>query len=194
MKGWSELQTEVPLWLNRSDNFTAQLSTWAELFEAKAGRMLRTRAQETAFSGTIDGSSQIALPADFAAFKTLWPSGYEYRPLDPQTLESVVARGVTTGTPSLYAITASAVQFDGTGDVLGVYYAALPSIETSETNWLSAVAYDAYLFGMLSEAWGYLMNDQQEAKYAARCMEALNSVMAADQRDRFTGPLAARKR
>ena len=194
MKGWGELQQDVPLWLNRTDDFSAQLGVWASLFEAKAGRLLRTRAQETAFSGTIDGNSQIALPADWLAFKTLWIVGQEGSPLTPQTLEAVVARNRTTGSPVMYAVTGANVQFDGVGDVLGVYHAALPNIETNSTNWLSALAYDAYLFGMLSEAWGYLMNDAQEAKYAARSMEALNSVIAADQRDRFTGPLVARKR
>ena len=194
MKGYGDLQVEVPEWLNRPDLTSFQLSACAALFEAKAGRMLRVRQQEAAFSGAIDGSNQIVLPADFAAFKTLWVDGYEGNPPDPQSLEAVIARKRTSGVPTMYAVGGTTVRFDGSGDVLGVYFKTIPSIETNSTNWLSEIAYDAYFFGMLSEAWGFLMDDAQSAKYAARCQNVLSDVMAADQRDRFSGPLVARKR
>lgn len=194
MKGYAELQTEVLEWLNRPDLTSFQLANFVYLFEAKAGRMLRTRRQEAAFNGTIDGSNKIALPADWLAMKTLWVSGHEGAPLLAQSLESVVSKNQSSGVPTMYAIDGVSARFDGSGDVTGVYYQAIPSIETSSTNWLSDAAYDAYLFGMLAEGWDFLMNDAQAAKYASRCDRALADVMATDQRDKYSGPLVARVR
>jgi len=191
---YTTLTADVVSWLNRTDITSGQLGSFVSLFEAKAGRMLRVRQQETAFSGTIDADNQIALPADFSAFKTLWIDGYEGNPPESQSLDTVIARKRTSGIPTMYAIGGSTVRFDGSGDVVGVYFGSIPRLETAGTNWLETIAYDAYLFGALSEAWGFLMDDAQSAKYAARCANVLSDVMAADQRDRFNGPLVARKR
>ncbi len=193
MSGYFQLEPDIGFWTNRTD-LGFYIPSFVALFEAKANRDLRTRKQETSFSGTIDSSNQIALPADFLAFKTLWQPGYEGTPLTAQSLESVVARRRTNGTPTMYALDGGKVRFDGSGDILGTYYAAIPGLVDSGTNWLSLVAYDAYLFGALSEAWVYLMDEQRATLYAARCQEALLSVASSDQRDSFGGPLAARKR
>jgi hypothetical protein len=193
MSSYFQLEPDVGFWTNRTD-LSAYIPSFVALFEAKANRELRAWRQETAFSGTIDGSNQLPLPADFLAFKTLWQPGQEGSPLTAQSLESVVARKRTTGAPTMYALDGGKVRFDGSGDILGTYHAAIPGLVANDTNWLSVQAYDAYLFGALSEAWIYLMDEQRAALYAARSDAALKSVIAADERDRFGGPLVARKR
>jgi hypothetical protein len=193
MSSYFQLYPDLEAWANRSD-FGAYIPSFVALFEAKANRDLRTRRQETAFSGTIDGSNQLALPADFASFKTLWQPGYEGTPLTSQSLESVVAKNRTSGTPTVYAMDGGKVRFDGSGDILGVYYAAIPGLVANDTNWLSVMAYDAYLFGALAEASIYFKDEERARLYAARSNEALMSVAASDQRDSFGGPLVARKR
>jgi hypothetical protein len=190
---YAQLTADLPLWMSRTD-LASMLPGFCSLFEARANRFLRTRSQETAFTGTIDASNEIALPADFAAFKTLWQPGYESTPITPQSLESVVAKYATSGTPSLYALSGSNVRFDGSGDVEGVYFASIPALQTASSNWLSVLAYDAYLFGVLAEAKLYLMDEQRAQLYAARSQNALQDVADTDQRDRFNGPLVARKR
>lgn len=190
---WTRLQADVAAWTHRTD-LGDKISGFASLFEAGVNRLLRTRQQETAFSGTIDGSQQIALPADWLAFKTLWPSGDERSTLKAQSLESVVAQGMISGSPTHYAIDGANVRFDGSGDIVGVYYASLPAIETAESNWLSVSAYDAYLFGTLAEAHLYVGDVDMAAPMIARSRSVLDNVIAADQRDRFSGPLVARKR
>lgn len=193
MTTWTQLQADVPAWVNRSD-MASEMSRFTRLFEAKAGRQLRTRRQEASFSGTISGANKLALPSDWAGFKTLWLSGQEQSPFVAQSLESVVAKNRTSGAPTMYAIDGSSVRFDGSGDVVGVYYQTLPSIETAGSNWLSVAAYDAYLCGVVAEAWLYLLDENRASLMAAKSQNALDSLMSADQRDKFNGPLVARKR
>lgn len=193
MTTWTRLQADVADWTHRTD-LGSKISGFVSLFEANANRMLRTRQQETTFSGTIDGDERIALPADWLAFKTLWCVGYERTPLKAQSLESVVAQGVVSGAPSNYAIDGASVRFDGAGDVLGVYFASVPSLEAEGSTWLSVAAYDAYLSGTLAEAHLYVGDVEQAATMIARSSSALALLVAADQRDRFSGPLVARKR
>jgi hypothetical protein len=184
----TQLYQDVSSWANRSD-LTDYIPAFISLFENRVNHTLRVRAQETAFSGTI-ASNLIALPADFAAFKALWQEGYEYHPLKPVSLEMLIAADQTTGVPRNWAIDRTNVRFDGVGDITGVYYATLPAITAdAPTNWLLTSHYDAYLFGVLSEAFDYLMDDPRSARYAARSLSVLDAIQSADHKDRFSGQL-----
>lgn len=192
MTTYTQLQTDVPLWLKRTDIESA-LPGLVALFEARAGRKLRTAQMEAAFSGTIT-NSRIALPADFQAFKTLYQPGYQGTPIRPQSLESVLAKNRSSGTPTMYAVEKGFVRFDGSGDIVGVYHAKIPGLVANGSNWLSTLAYDAYLFGVLAEAELYSLNTQGAAGYVARSEMILSEIASVDMRDRFTGPLVARTR
>jgi hypothetical protein len=191
MTTWAQLQADFPGWAKKDDQGTL-LAGFVALFESKVGRKLRTRRQETAFTGTI-ASDVIALPADFLAFKTLWPDGSESVALKAQSLETV-ASIPTGGRPTLYAVGASTVRFNGSGDVSGIYYAAVPGLVATGTNWLSVQAYDAYLFGVLAESAAFQLDNDRMALYMMRSDAALAEVNATDQRDRFSGPLVSRAR
>jgi hypothetical protein len=189
----TQLTQDVAAWSNRSD-LTDYIPTFISLFESRVNRTLRVRAQETAFSGTI-ASNLIALPADFAAFKALWQEGYEYQPLVPVSLEVLIATNKTTDVPVHWAIDRTNVRFDGVGDITGVYYATLPAITAdSQTNWMLTSHYDAYLFGVLSEAFDYLMDDPRSARYAARSQSVLNAIQSADNKDKYGGQLTVKVR
>lgn len=193
MTTWAQLQADVQALSNRTD-IADKISRFVGIFEDRLRRNLRVAAMEEAFSGTIDANNEIAKPADFLAFRAVWPVSYESTQLTPQSLESVIARNRTSGAPTMYAIKASAIRFDGSGDIAGVYFKDIPGLEASGSNWLSVYAYDAYLFGTLSEAWDYVGDDAQAQKYLQRSATVIESITAADQRDRHTGPLVARKR
>lgn len=190
MSTYAQLQADFSGWAKRSD-LDAQISTFVALFEAKAGRKLRTRLMESSFSGTI-AAGLIALPADFSAFKALWPANYEDSPLMARTLETVVSQDRDSGIPSMYAVDGANVRFDGSGDVSGVYYAKIPSLSANGTNWLCTAAYDAYLFGALAEGSLYALDPQLAQVYAARSDMILNEIMRDDQRQKFNGPIAVR--
>ena len=193
MTTYAQLQADFPLWAKRTD-LASMIPGFVTLFEAKVSRKMRTRRQETAFTGTINASNKIALPSDWVAFKTLWPTNYENSPCLVQSLESVVATARTDGPPTKYAIDGTNVRFNGSGDIEGVYYAAVPGLVANATNWLSVAAYDAYLFGVLSEASLYELDEQRASVYLARSDAALQEVVRTDTRDRFSGQLETRVR
>lgn len=189
---YAQLQSDFPRWSKRTD-LDPLLASFIALFESRANRRLRTRQQETSFTGTI-AANTIALPSGWLAFKTLWPDGYESATLKPQSLESVISRDRSSGIPTLYAIDGANVRFDGSGDITGVYYTAVPGLVANASNWLSVVAYEAYLFGVLSEAELYAQDEQRAAVYRARADSILQDVSDTDKRDRFSGPLVSRVR
>ena len=66
-----------------------------------------------------------------------------------------------------------------------VYHASLPRLEAdSDTNWLLENAYDIYLFGCLSAAGGYLM-DQDFGTFEVRYQRAIQAFNAAENRKYF---------
>jgi len=190
---WTQLQADVIALSNRTD-IADKITRFVGIFEDRLRRNLRVSQMEAAFTGTINASNEIAKPAGFLAFRSVWPSGWQSAQMTPQSLESVLARNRLSGTPTMYAVQGDSFKFDGTGDVLGVYYQGIPGIEANASNWLSVYAYDAYLFGTLSEAWDYIGDDAQAQKYLQRSAVVIDSIAAADQRDRHHGPLVARKR
>lgn len=186
MTTYATLAADVVSWSARSDIAT-KIPTMCALFEARVNRELRVRQMETSFTGTI-ASNLIALPTGWLEFKRLWIDGYEDNQLKPSTLESVAMS--VDGVPNLYATDGTNVRFNGTGDVTGVYYKAIPSLYADGYNWLSTLAYDAYLFGVLAEVAGYQRDDAEFQKHYARSDSILKAVAGADRR--LTGPLVAR--
>lgn len=193
MTTWAQLQADVSALANRTD-IADKIGRFVAIFEDRLRRNLRVSAMEEAFSGTIDANNEIAKPAGFLAFRAVWPTAFPTRQLTAQSLESVLARTGGVAEPTIYALKASAIRFNGTGAVSGVYYKDIPGIEANSSNWLSVYAYDAYLFGTLSEAWDYVGDDAQAQKYLQRSAVVIDSIGAADQRDRHHGPLVAVKR
>lgn len=193
MTTWVQLQDDFAQYIKRTD-VTSRISGYVALFETRAGRKLRVRQQETAFTGTTDANQRIALPVDWAAFKVLRDDA-DQRVLKPQSLESVLAsRRYPGGTPTMYAIDAGFARFDGAGSVTGVYFARIPGLVANGSNWLSVAAYDAYLFGTLAEAHVDAFDEERAQLYSARADAALQELIDNDRRDRFGGPLVARVR
>lgn len=187
MTTYTQLTTDVAAWSARTD-MAARLPAMVGLFELRVNRLLRVRQMEAAFTGT-PVANVVALPADWLQWKRLWADSYPETPLQPQTPDAVVGR--TQGIPTLYAVDGTNLRINGTGSVSGVYYQALPGLVANETNWLSTLAYDAYLFGVLAEVASYLMDDAETAKHYARSQAILDDIRGADVR--LPGPLVSRK-
>jgi hypothetical protein len=186
MTTYTRLALDVAAWSARGD-LAEVLPAMCGLFEARVNRKLRVRQMEASFSGTIV-DSVIAQPANFLQFKRLNVTGHPHQTLQPQALE--VVRGITEGIPYLYALDGANVRFNGTGDIEGTYYQAIPSIFTAGHNWLSTSAYDAYLWGVLAEVYGYQRDEVEQQKALARSVAILDSIEGADKR--LNGPLVAR--
>jgi hypothetical protein len=192
---YATLSANIAEYLHRTDLTTGLISTFVKLAEAKINKVLRVRQMETALASTaINATNEIALPATWVATKVLWADGYEMTPLKPQSLEYIIARDYQSGPPVFYAVKNASWFFDGSGNVSGVYYAGVPSLETNSTNWLETASPDVYLFGALGEAALWSQDDQRMALYATRFDATINELQRNDQRDRLTGPLRSAKR
>ena len=193
MTTWTQLQADFPLWAKRTDQ-TARLPGFVALSESRFNRQLRTRRQETVITGTIDTAGELALPADFLAVKSLWIPGNQAQPLAAQGIDYVMSRRSLGLSPTAFSVGAEALSFDGSGDVEGLYFASIPGLVTSGSNWLSVLAYEAYLFGALAEAALDAIDTERAAAMYGRADSVLQEVISNDQRDRFSGPLISRKR
>ena len=183
---YAQLAADVQDWCARTD-IVDKLPRMVSLFENRINRTLRLRQMETAFTGTI-ANNVIAQPTDFLQVKQVWADDYPEREIQPQTLDKV--RQQTVGTPYLYAIDGTDIRFNGTGAVTGIYYKALPSLYANSYNWLSVLAYDAYLFGVLAEVATYQRDTEALTMHLSRSSAILDSLKIADKR--VSGPLAVR--
>ena len=93
--------------------------------------------------------------------------------------------------------------FNGAGKVNLIYYAKLDSLPDHNaggfppeqcSNWLSENHYDAYLFGVLSEAHLYLHDEDRAAATYARSQAVLDKLRDDDRRHNTAGPLTVRLR
>jgi hypothetical protein len=182
---YSELKTAIAGWLHRSD-LTSVLADFVTLSESKFNRRLRTRQQETAFSGTPT-SYEIAIPSDLAAVRKLWRTSDRWeliqRPID--TLTFLQEGGQSTG----FAIT-DAFVFDGTSEVGGIYFAKITALSDADpTNWLLTAYPDLYLWAGLSEAAFYAKDLNAAAMWTERTDALIKEINGTSQRDKFSGPL-----
>lgn len=187
MTTYATLVSDVASWSGKT-NLTDVIPRMVALFENRVNRELRVRDMEASFSGTI-ASNVIAQPSNFLQIKRVWADNYPECHLKPQTLDEV--RKKTQGVPNLYALDGSSIRFNGTGDVTGVYYRSIPSLQTDGYNWLSTNHYDAYLFGVMAEVCMWMKDPEGLQIYRARSNGVLDEIMGADKR--LSGPLVARK-
>ena len=191
---YTELKAQIATWAKRTD-LTTLIPGFIQQAESRIGRALRVRQMEMALADTaINSAYEVALPSGFLSLKAVWPTAYPATVIKPQPLSAVMAQGVRAGSPSMVAVTASALRFDGAGTVSGVYFGAIPALGDSvASNWLLAAHADAYLFASLAELCTYTQNGEESAIWAARSDQVIKEIQQADMRDRFSGALTAKK-
>lgn len=182
---YTELKTAIQAWQHRTD-LSSVVDDFIDLSEAKFNRKLRTRQQEADFSGTPT-SYEIALPADFLAFRKLWRTAdkttLELKPLD------VVRWYQEGGESTSYAIGDTLVT-DGTSAVTGVYIGKITALSgANTTNWLLTAYPDVYLFAGLSECAFYVKDKESAAMWTARTDALIAEINRTAQRDQFSGPV-----
>lgn len=187
---YTDISTRIADWINRSD-LSARIPDFIALAEERMNRALRVRQMELSLAATPITDNLIAPAADVIDVKALWVPNYERTPLQPQTLESVIANGYQ-GIPTMYAWDGADLRFDGAGDVQGVLYVRIPALATATTNWVSDGPWSLYLWGALMEAYLFVKNAADAATYEARFLQVLDEVSGNDRRR--SGPMVARAR
>lgn len=175
---YTELLAKVAQWMNR-DDLTAIIPDFVQLAEERINRYLRVRQMELALTATPITDNVITPAADVLDVKLLWVQ--ESCPLKPQSLESVIANGLT-GPATLYAWSGGTLFFDGGGDVQGVLYQRIPALVTASTTWLSESAPSLYLFGALAEAKLYVGDDMSAQAWDGRFQALLGELNGNDKR------------
>lgn len=202
---YSELQTAVENWLDRSD-LTSRIPEFIALCEASynygvmamnkrwAVEPLRIRAMET--SGDVTISAQTAsIPTGYLAARRFYLNTTDQRQLEYLPPVDFWGRygSSSSGEPIFYTAEADNFVFmpapgdSYTGKLL--YYKKLDALSDSNTtNWLLTNAPNAYLFGTLYEAYNFAEGGQGEAEnYLGRFAGVINALNAADASDRHSG-------
>jgi hypothetical protein len=175
---YSDLQTAVGNWLNRTD-LTDRIPEFIALAEAQMNRRLRVRQMvkraEAALAGEfVDAPADMLEPIQLV----LEISESDIRLLQYLAPERLLAEKLyTVVAGSLQLLPAPGTAY--TGEL--TYYAKLPPLGSNATNWLLAAYPDAYLYGALVQAAPYLVDDERTVTWGAMFQAALNDIQMSNR-------------
>lgn len=176
-----ELTAAVGRWVKRKD-LTAVIPDFITLFEARVNRVLRTSYQRKE-AALVVANNLATMPADWLEAITVDDGKDELR------FKTSLQYGPSQPDSGFYAIEGNTFRVSGTTGTMNVrYYAKIPPLGAANpTNWLLENHPDAYLFGVLTEAEPYLVNDARMALWKDRGDTAIQGIQMADDQARFAG-------
>ena len=190
---YSELQTAVGSWLNRSD-LTSNIPDFITLAEASFNRVLRTRNQITRANSSVN-AQYVALPTDLLELFNIQVNTDPIKRLEQVSLDKaddLRSSLSSSGTPSYFAITGSNIELiptpDDTKTIEIIYYAKITALtSTNTTNWLLDNYPDIYLYGTLVQAEPFLMNDERLGTWGTLLSKAQEELRVSDERSQTEG-------
>lgn len=192
---YSNLKTAISDWLDR-DDMSSHIDDFIDIAEARHKREIRIREMQDRASITID-ARQVSLPTGFLEMQSLKLL------TDPVTVLTEVSinemdklRSETTGKPTYFTIH-EALEFDKTpdssysGEIIS--YSELTALSDANTsNALLTRAPDCYLYGALSAAAPFLLDDERIQVWETLYAQARDGLMLADRKSRHAGPIYSR--
>jgi hypothetical protein len=205
----ASLQVAVTEWLARDQDATliARIPTFIQLFEATMNRNLFSRQMETRSQAQTNPAVTpepefVALPADFQTMRRIRLSSETGKPrLDflsgTQMDEMRTSRANVSGCPRYFSIFGNEIELFPTPAAITtlemIYRQNLPSLNVNSTNWLLALAPDAYLFGVLLQSAPYIKQDARIQVWAAAVQSALADLNSLGSNSAFNaGPMQVR--
>ncbi len=190
---YSELQTAVGSWLNRSD-LSSNIPDFITLAEASFNRVLRTRNQITRATSSVN-AQYVALPTDLIELFNIQINTDPIKRLEQVSLDKADdLRSVnsSSGTPAYFAITGNNIELiptpNSTKTIEIIYYAKITALSSSNTtNWLLDNYPDIYLYGALVQAEPFLMNDERLGTWGTLLSKAQEELRVADERSQTEG-------
>jgi len=169
---YNDLLERIPRWLNKR-NLDGMAGDFITLTETDLRSKLRSREMQTTVDAPVSCSA-VNLPGDWLDATRLWMDGAK-RALDFCTvdeLEEIRARGCPGGPPTHFSWTDSTIELAPvpTSEQLlhMTYYRRIPTLTVdAPTNWLTVTDIGVYLFGALTRASPYLMDDTRIATWAS---------------------------
>lgn len=180
-ESYDALVASIAGWIKRKDQ-QARIPDFISLFESRMNRVLRTQRQRKLSSLSVYGGA-VVLPEDY-----LEPIALDdgENGLDLMTTLQFGPKQVEAGH---FAIEGGQILISGdTTNINFRYYARIPALSaTNPSNWVLLNHPDAYLFGALTEAEPYLLNDARMPMWKDRGDTAIQGIQLADDQSRFAG-------
>ena len=196
---YATLQSAIADYLNRAD-LTAQIQTFIQFCEADLNTRLRSREMIVNATATSDGQF-VALPSDWLEAINMMIVGGQspLRYITPDEADTIIKAQTYTST-RFYSMTTGVIELvppavdDITIDM--VYYGKIPALSDAiTTNWLLTKAPDVYLYGALTHAAPFLMDDQRMAVFSQIYLARVQSLQDESQKALHSGsPLISRPR
>lgn len=196
---YADLQTSIANFLARSD-LTAQIPDFIQLAEARINRELETREQEKRSQATLTaGDEYIALPTDLREVREVKLNTSPLTVLNymsPTGLDSEYSSN-GLGKPKGYSIVGKEMKVrpvpDSAYTMEIVYIGSVDTLSATTTPVLFLRSPDVYLYGALTEAYVYLLDEQRAAQYDEKFTRAINEVRMDEERSHYgTGPLTTK--
>lgn len=205
----TDLQAAAVEYLARDQDATliARIPTFIQLFEgtmnrALFSRQMETRSQAVTDPGVTTEPEFIALPSDFQTMRRIRLSSEKGKPSlqflsGVQMDEMRTQRADVSNVPKYFSIFGNEIELLPTPAAATtlemIYRANLPSLNANSTNWLLALAPDAYLFGVLLQSAPYIKNDARIQVWAAAVQSALTDLNSLGSNSAFNaGPMQVR--
>jgi len=170
---YGELKTQFSAILNRRDCSTALAETFINQAMTRAQRDLRTPPQEKFKSYTVtDGWDGATVPDDYLKMIVL---SVDDTPVQYVPYEKFVSMGTLTGQPKYWSRFLSTFKLNpdaAIDNVVNLYYYGeySPLTSDADTNVLTESAADLIIYGALSYAADYFLDDRRDA-FEARYMQ-----------------------
>ena len=205
----TSLQAAAIEYLARDQDTTliARVPTFIQFFEATVNRTLfsrqmESRAQAVTDPGVTSEPEFVALPADFQTMRRIRLSSESGKPSlqflsGTQMDEMRTSIADLSGIPRYFSIFGNEIELLPTPAAITtlemIYRQNVPSLNANSSNWLLALAPDAYLFGVLLQSAPYIKQDGRIQVWAAAVQSALNDLNSLGNNSAFNaGPMQVR--
>ncbi len=196
---YSTLKSTIADYLNRAD-LTSQIETFIQFAEADLNTRLRCREQIVRSEAT-SSAEFVQLPSDWLEAINLHIGGGK-QPLRYITLDEADTINSTQIyiAPNFYSLMNGAIEIVPEPaediDIEMIYYAKIPALsDQATTNWLLTKAPDVYLYGALTHAAPFLMDDQRIPVFGQIYLARVQALQEESQKSLHSGsPLIARTR
>jgi len=194
---YAELQTAIGNFLARSD-LTDRIPEFISLAEARMSRELNSRSQEKrATAATIASDEFISLPTDLRKIRLVKLNTDPVGVLDYASPTDFYTTYPSSGggRPKYYTVIGSEIALRPIPDsiytlelIYGEDIAALSSSNT--TNTILTRHPDSYLYGSLSAAYIYLMDEARAAQYDTLFSRSIVEINNSNDRAYYSGTLS----
>ncbi|MFU2327736.1 hypothetical protein [Pseudomonas sp. NFX98] len=196
---YSELQTAVASWLNRSD-LTANITDFITLAEAQLSAEVQGRLMDTKTTlSTVIGVNTVALPTDMLEMRRFVVAGAGDQPLSYRTPDeiSVEFPNDYAGQPIVFTVIGANAELSPIPDAVYslelTYRQRIPALSVSNTtNWLLTNWPNAYLYACLLAAAPFIMNDERLSVWAQLYSQAITGINNVDWYSGTTMKVSAR--